>query len=76
MGYGIPHQQIAQRERMSFPSIHKRKKRLDAFGTVDPNPLSVQGRPRSTTIDHEEAIADFIHDCLGRHSGCVYLHNA
>jgi transposase len=59
---GIPPQQIAQKERMSLTSRYRRKRRLKAFGTVDPDPLGVQGRPHSLTVDHEEAIADFIHD--------------
>jgi hypothetical protein len=33
---------------------------LDAFNTISPPPLSVQGRPRKITREAEEGILDFI----------------
>jgi len=36
------------------------RQNLDAFDTVSPPPLSVQGRPRKITREAEEGILDFI----------------
>jgi transposase len=59
---GVPPAQIARNESMTLRSIERRKKRLEAFGTVDPDPLRVQGHPRSLTIEQEEIVADFLHE--------------
>ena len=57
---GVPPKQIAADEDLPLGQIYRKKRRLKAFGTVNPPPLIGQGHPRSLTREHEEAIEDFL----------------
>jgi len=58
----IPPKQIAEDVNLSISSVYRKKAKLEAFGTVNPAPLQVLGRPRALTREHEITIAEFIED--------------
>jgi transposase len=57
---GVDVQQIAEEVHVSHQWVYFLRQNLDAFDTVSPPPLSVQGRPRKITKEAEEGILDFI----------------
>jgi hypothetical protein len=57
---GVEVTQIAQEVHVSHQWVSFLRQNLDAFDTVSPPPLSVQGRPRKITHDAEEGILDFL----------------
>jgi transposase len=57
---GVPPKEISETTGLSISQIYRKKGKLKAFGTVNPAPLSVRGRPRLLTREHEEAIEDFM----------------
>jgi len=57
---GIPPRKIAADLNIDPSLVYRRRSRLQQFGTVNPPPLSVQGRPRTLNREHEEAIEDFL----------------
>jgi transposase len=57
---GIPPRKIAADVNIDPSLVYRRRSRLNLFGTVNPPPLSVQGRRRILNREHEEAIEDFL----------------
>lgn len=57
---GVPPLQIAEQVRVSSDWVYKLRKNLEAFDTVTPCPLSVQGRPRKIHHDAEEGVKEFL----------------
>lgn len=57
---GVNVTQIATEIHVSHQWVSSLRKNLDAFDSVSPPPLSVQGRPRKITHDAEEGIIDFL----------------
>jgi transposase len=57
---GVEVNQIAQEVYVSHQWVSFLRQNLDAFDTVSPATLSVQGRPRKITREAEEGILDFI----------------
>jgi hypothetical protein len=57
---GVNVVQIAKEVHISHQWVSSLRQNLDAFDTVSPPPLSVQGRPRKITHDAEEGILDFL----------------
>jgi transposase len=57
---GVEVTQIAEEVHVSHQWVSFLRQNLDAFNTVSPPPLSVQGRPRKITNDAEERILDFL----------------
>src|SRR5271170_268121 len=57
---GVEVTQIADEVRVSHQWVSFLRQNLDAFDTVSPPPLSVQGRPSKITREAEEGILDFI----------------
>jgi transposase len=57
---GVGVVQIAEEVRISHSWVSHLRQNLDAFDTVSPLPLSVQGRPLKITHEAEEGILDFL----------------
>jgi hypothetical protein len=55
---GVEPLQIASEVRVSHQWVYKLRQVLDAFGTVSPPHLGVQGRPRKITVEAEEGLLD------------------
>ena len=56
--------EIAKITHVSASTIFLKKRKLRAFGTVNPIPLVKQGRPRALLPVHDEAIIDFLNEYL------------
>jgi len=56
----VPPIQVARELRVSHTWIFRLRLRLDAFDTVSPAPLSVQGRPRKIHQAAREGVAEFL----------------
>jgi hypothetical protein len=54
--------QIASEVRVSHQWVYQLRQVLDAFGTLSPPHLGVQGLPRKITVEAGEGLLDFIHD--------------
>src|SRR6266480_2605531 len=59
---GVEPLQIASEVRVSHQSVYQLRQTLDAFDTVSPFHLGVQGRPRKITVEAEQSLLDFLDD--------------
>ena len=59
---GVEPLQIASEVRVSHQWVYQLRQTLDAFDTVSPPHLGVQGRPRKITADAEQGLLDFLDD--------------
>jgi hypothetical protein len=56
----IPFQTIAADERRPLSQIYRKKALLKFFNIINPTPLIGSGRPRSLTVEKEDAVMDFL----------------
>ena len=59
---GVEPLQIASEVRVSHQWVYQLRQTLDAFDTVSPPHLGVQGRPRKITAEAEQGLLDFLND--------------
>ena len=59
---GVEPLQIASEVRVSHQWVYQLRQTLDAFDTVSPPHLGVQGRPRKITVEAEQGLLDFLDD--------------
>ena len=59
---GVEPLQIASEVHVTHQWVYQLRQILDAFGTVSPPHLGVQGRPRKVTAEAEQGLLDFLND--------------
>ena len=59
---GVEPLQIASEVRVSHQWVYQLRQTLNAFDTVSPPHLGVQGRPRKVTAEAEQDLLDFLDD--------------
>jgi hypothetical protein len=59
---GVEPLQIASEVRVSHQWVYQLRQTLDAFDTVSPPRLGVQGHPRKITAEAEEGLLDFLNN--------------
>ena len=59
---GVEPLQIASEVRVSHQWVYQLRQTLDAFDTVSPPHLGVQGRPRKITAEAKQDLLDFLDD--------------
>ena len=61
---GVEPLQIASEIRISNEWVYQLQQVLDAFGTISPPHLGIQGRPRKVTAEAEQDLLNFLNNNL------------